>query len=140
MSERVLRGLIVAVAAVNLALGLWMALAPRSFFDAIADFGRYNSHDLRDISTWYLATGAALLLAAPRAGWRVPLLLFAAVQSSAHMVNHLIDVGDSEPSWVGPVDVLTLAAAAVLLGWIAWVARGHAACGRETVARPPTTR
>ena len=104
-----------------------MALKPRSFFDAIADFGAYNSHDLRDISTWYLAIGLALVLAATRPAWRVPLLVFAGFQSASHADNHLIDVGDSEPSWVGPVDFATLAVATAVLAALAWLARGRPA-------------
>jgi hypothetical protein len=51
MTDATLRRLLAVVAAVNLGLGLWIAVAPRSFYDAIGNFGAFNAHDLRDIST-----------------------------------------------------------------------------------------
>jgi hypothetical protein len=38
-------------------------------------------------------------------------------------VNHLIDVGDADPSWVGPLDVALLGATALVLSVLLWRAR-----------------
>lgn len=46
----------------------------------------------------------------------VPVLAFAAIQYGLHSINHLIDVGDADPGWLGPFNLISLLAfAAVLL-------------------------
>ena len=103
----------------SLALGAWMALAPGSFFDRVGPFGERNDHYTRDNSTWSLAVGAALLIAARRPSWRVPILFVVVAQALLHLVNHLIDIGDADPGWLGPFDAISIAVlgllAAVLL-------------------------
>ena len=42
---------VAALAAYELAFGLWMLLAPRSFYDAVGPFGPYNRHYVLDTST-----------------------------------------------------------------------------------------
>ena len=100
---------VLALGLVQLGLGLWMAAAPESFFDAIGGFGPFNDHYVRDVSTFYLALGAGLVVAWRRPAWRVPVLAVAALQYAFHVVNHVVDVGDAEPGWVGPVDAIALA-------------------------------
>ena len=106
---------VAALAATQLALGLWMAVSPRSFFDAIGPFGAYNDHYVRDVATWYLAFGAALAVAVRRQSWRAPLLGLAVLQYGLHTVNHLVDIGDADPGWVGVFDAVTLGLTTVLL-------------------------
>ena len=106
---------VAALAATQLALGLWMAVSPRSFFDAIGPFGGYNDHYVRDVATWYLAFGAALAVAVRRPSWRAPLLGLAVLQYGLHTVNHLVDIGDADPGWVGVFDAVTLGLTTVLL-------------------------
>lgn len=101
-----------------LALGFWQAVAPGPFYDAVGPFGSRNDHYTRDVATWSLALGAALLLAGRRPSWRVPVLAVATLQSALHAVNHLIDIGDADPGWVGPFD---FAALAVVTGVLAWL-------------------
>jgi hypothetical protein len=110
---RFVAGATLALGLVQLGLGVWMLVAPRSFFDAIGGFGAFNEHYVRDVSTWYLALGAALLVAWRRPSWRMPVLWLAVLQYLLHVVNHLVDVGNAEPSWVGPIDVLALTLGAV---------------------------
>ena len=106
---------VAALAATQLAIGLWMAVSPRSFFDAIGPFGAYNDHYVRDVATWYLAFGAALAVAVRRPSWRAPLLGLAVLQYGLHTVNHLVDIGDADPGWVGVFDAVTLGLTTVLL-------------------------
>jgi peptidoglycan/LPS O-acetylase OafA/YrhL len=109
MAERTLTTLIVVLAVADLGLGVWMAVWPGSFFRTIGGFGVRTDHYIRDSATWSLALGLALLASVRRRSWRVPLLFLAALQAVLHVANHIADVGNSAPAWVGPVDVVLLA-------------------------------
>jgi hypothetical protein len=98
----------------QLGLGALMAVAPGTFFDAVADFGTRNDHFLRDMATFYLALGVVLLVAVDRPAWRAPVLALGALQYGLHALNHLLDIADADPGWVGPFDFLSLAVVAGL--------------------------
>src|SRR4051794_35456726 len=106
---------LLAIAAVQLVTGLWLAIAPGAFYDTIADFGPRNEHDLRDMAAFYLASAVVLGVAVNRPSWRAPALALVGLQFGLHAVNHLLDVGDADPSWVGWFDLLSLAAGTVLI-------------------------
>jgi uncharacterized membrane protein len=106
---------VAALAAYELAFGLWMLLAPRSFYDTVGPFGPYNSHYVLDTATWQLAFGVALAVAVRRAAWRAPLLFFAVVQFGLHALNHILDAGEADPRWVGVFDAVSLSLTTVLL-------------------------
>jgi hypothetical protein len=74
-----------------------------------------SDHLLRDLSTVSLALGMAALLAATRPTWRVPVLAITLFQFTLHTLNHLLDLGHAEPSWLGPANVLALGLATVAL-------------------------
>jgi hypothetical protein len=107
-----------AVGATSLLLGVLMVATPGDFFDRIGPFGTRNSHYIRDVATWQLAFGAALVVAVRRPGWRVALLAFGLLQTGLHTVNHLIDVGKADPGWVGPADAIALAALTAAFAWL----------------------
>jgi hypothetical protein len=111
-----LRGGIVALAAVQLTQGLLLLLAPGAFYDAVANFGPENHHDLRDMAAFYLASAAVLAVAAGRPAWRAPALALVGLQFALHALNHLLDVGTAEPGWIGPFDAVSLAAGALVIG------------------------
>jgi peptidoglycan/LPS O-acetylase OafA/YrhL len=111
--DRALKALILALVVVNLALAAWMALWPGSFSRTIGGFGVRNDHYVRDVATWSLALGLALLASLWRRSWRVPLLFMAALQAVLHLVNHVTDVGNADPGWIGPLDVVLLSVLAV---------------------------
>jgi hypothetical protein len=114
-----MRQALVLLAGVQLLLGAFLAIAPETFEDTIAPYGGgADSHFLRDIATFYLAVGAALLLAIRRRSWRVPVLFVVALQYAVHTVNHLIDIGDTDPSWIGPFNFVSLLLLTVLTGWV----------------------
>ncbi len=98
-------------------LGLWMVLAPRSFFDSIGGFGAYNPHYMRDVATFELAIGLVALLAIRRPSWWPATLAVAAVQFGLHAVNHIADAGRAEELAAGIFDAVSLTAVALLLGW-----------------------
>jgi hypothetical protein len=112
------RALLIAFAVVQLVIGLLLWLAPGFFFEEIGPYGVRNDHYMGDLATWYLASGAAVLVAVPRSAWRVPVLFLVAVQYALHSVNHLIDVGEADPGWLGPANLASLVLATVLLGWM----------------------
>ena len=51
----------------QLVLGLLLWLTPGFFFDEIGPYGPRNDHYMGDLATWYLALGAAALIALRRA-------------------------------------------------------------------------
>jgi hypothetical protein len=93
--------------------------APKTFYEEIGPFGPYNDHYVRDNATIYLALGIVLLVAVARERWQVPVLAFGALQYGLHVLNHLWDIDDADPTWVGPVDAIVLALIGVFLGWLA---------------------
>ena len=113
-----MRMAVLAVGALHLLSGLFMALAPRTFYDQLGTFPPFNAHYVRDLATWYVAFGVALLLAARRPAWQAPLLALVVVQYALHVVNHVLDVGDPRPEWKGPATVAALALLGAGLWWL----------------------
>ena len=96
------------LAAYELVIGLWMVVAPRSFFDQVAAFGVYPPHFIRDVASWQIALGVTLAVAVSRANWRAPLLAFAALQCGLHAINHWVDVKDASTTAIGLFDAISL--------------------------------
>jgi hypothetical protein len=113
-----MRPLFLVAGAYHLALGVLMTAAPRTFFDEIGAYPPYNDHYLRDTATFYLALGAVLIIAAARRSWQIPLLVFAVVQYALHVVNHVWDVSDTEPAWLGPANLASLVLVTAALWWL----------------------
>jgi hypothetical protein len=40
------------------------------------------------------------------------------LQYALHSVNHLIDVGEADPGWLGPANLVSIVLATLLLGWM----------------------
>jgi hypothetical protein len=138
VTESSFRAVLVVLAASQLGLAVWMAVSPGSFFDAIAGFGTQNDHYIRDVAVFYLAIGVGLAVAAIRPSWRFPVLAISATWYLAHAVNHLVDIGESDPDWVGPVDfVAILATGLVLLGLAVLAARGDMEASASRPGPPP---
>ncbi|MBA3261480.1 MAG: hypothetical protein H0T69_03195 [Thermoleophilaceae bacterium] len=121
-----MRILLLVFAVTQLVLGALLWLTPGFFFDDIGPYGVRNDHYMGDLATWYLALGGVALVAVSRPGWRLPVLVLAFVQYALHSVNHLIDVGDADPEWLGPVNLVSLVLTSVLLGWMLNAAREQA--------------
>jgi hypothetical protein len=113
-----MRILLIVFALTQLVLGLLLWLAPGFFYDEIGPFGARNDHYMADVATFYIALGAVSLVAVRRVSWRVPVLTLALVQYALHALNHLIDIGESDPGWIGPADFASLTLGAVLVGWM----------------------
>jgi hypothetical protein len=113
-----MRILLLVFAVAQLVLGALLWLTPGFFFDEIGPYGVRNDHYLGDLATWYLALGAVALVSVRRVAWRLPVLVLAFAQYALHSLNHLIDVGDAHPEWLGPANLTSLLLTCVLLGWM----------------------
>ena len=96
-------------AAVSLVLGLIEVVAPGAFFENVGPFGARNDHYIRDGATFELANAVLLAVALARPSWRVPALAFTAVRYGLHTLNHVADIDEADPSWLGPADAIALA-------------------------------
>ena len=105
--------------AISLALGLFMAIAPGTFTDKVAPFGGgADAHFVRDLATFQIAVGTGLVLAIRRASWRIPVLFVSFFQGVLHTINHLFDIGDTDPGWLGPFDFFSLLLLTLITGWV----------------------
>ena len=122
-AARPLRAGLILFGVTQLALGLWMAIDPSSFFEYVGGFGTQNDHYIRDASTFNVALGVVALVAAQRPRWRVPVLGFAVIQFALHAINHVVDADEARLSTSGWGDVASLAVGVVLLaGLLRWSA------------------
>jgi UPF0716 family protein affecting phage T7 exclusion len=113
-----MRALLSAFAAVQVLIGAGLWLTPGFFHDEIGPYGVRNDHYMGDLATWYLALGAAAFVAVRRSRWRVPVLALAFIQYALHSINHLIDVGEADPGWLGPANLVSIVLVTLLLGWM----------------------
>ncbi len=120
----------------EIAIGVAQGAAPHAFYTAIGPFGPYNAHYARDVATFELAIGVALLIAIARPSWRVPVLGVAALQFGLHSLNHLLDIGAAHPAWTGYFDFASLTLATVALILLMRVAAGE----RDLPAAQPGRR
>ena len=116
--ERAVKALLIVFAVVQIILGLLLWIAPGFFFDEIGPYGVRNDHYMGDLATWYLALGGVALASVNRVSWRVPVLVLAFAQYALHSFNHLLDVGEAHPSWLGPANLISLVLATALLAWM----------------------
>ena len=112
--------------AYELALAIFMTVAPGTFHSAIGPFGSTNDHYLRDLATYNAALGAGAVIAVRRAAWRIPVLALAVIQFALHSVNHLVDIDKADPTWVGYFDFFALALTTGLLVGLLALARANA--------------
>ena len=110
---------LVIFALYNLALGLFMVVAPGPFFELIGPFGERNDHYTRDTATFSLALGVATAVAVRMRRWRTPVLAVLAVEFVLHAANHLVDIDAAREEVVGWVDFALLALGAVIAIYLA---------------------
>jgi hypothetical protein len=113
-----MRILLIVFAVTQILLGLLLWVTPGFFYDEIGPFDSRNDHYMGDLATFYLALGAVGLIAVRRESWRLPVLTLAVIAYALHSLNHLIDVGDADPSWLGPADLAAVLLSTLLLGWM----------------------
>lgn len=86
-----------------------MFVDPAGFIDGVGGFGAVNEHLVRDLSTWTVVYGAALLFSVWRPSWRVPVLSIGVAQGVLHVINHVSDAGLAEPAWKGAANTVAFA-------------------------------
>src|SRR6202040_222928 len=72
-------------------LGVFMFVAPGTFFDTLGNFGARNDHYIFDNATFEFPLGLMMLAAARWSSWRVPALAFATLHWGLHALSHAID-------------------------------------------------
>jgi hypothetical protein len=122
ISEGAMKAVLVVLGALNVATGALALLAPDTFFDQVGRYGVENSHYVGDVGAFVLAFGIAVLVAARRPSWRVPVLGLGAVWYGLHAVNHLFDVGEARSDERGMLDTGYIAVGAALFAYLAWAA------------------
>jgi hypothetical protein len=118
MHRLALRPLLALLGLYHLLLGVAMVAAPQTFFDDVATYGAFNDHYIRDVASFYLALGVVMLVAVAKVSWQTPLLAFATLQYALHLLNHLWDVSDTDPGWLGPANAAALALIGAVLLWL----------------------
>lgn len=120
-------GIILLVfAGLSIVLGLAMAFVPGTFFEEVAPYEPRSDHFIRDLATYSLASGGVFAVAAYVPSWRLPVLAFAALQYLLHAVNHLVDIGDTDPASLGVIAFVYITIGAVVLGVLLSRTRGGA--------------
>lgn len=102
----------------ELVVALFMAIGPHAFYEDVGPFGVVNDHYIRDLATYNGAIGVALAVSIRRRSWRVPVLALTTIQYALHSVNHVVDIANAHPRYLGYVNFFMLAIATVLLAWL----------------------
>ena len=99
-------------------IAVFMAVAPGGFHSEVAPFGDLNVHYIRDTATFTLPVIIGLWIAADRRSWRRPVFAIVAIQNGAHLINHLLDLTETNQVWLGYANAVALAALEVALLWM----------------------
>jgi hypothetical protein len=119
ISERAMRAVLVVLGALQVASGALALIAPGTFFDEVGRYGVENSHYVGDVGAFVLAFGVAVLVAARRPSWRVPVLALGAIWYGLHAINHAFDVGEARSDARGTVDTVYIGIGALLYAYLA---------------------
>ena len=130
-----MRAVLVVLGLVQAASGALALVAPDTFYDEIGHYGVENSHYVGDVGAFVLAFGVAVLVAAQRPAWRVPVLVLGALWYGLHAINHVFDVGEARSDARGIFDTVYIALGGVFFAYLAWVATRLQAPGASTDRR-----
>ncbi len=84
-----------------LATAAWMGLDPGGFYESVATFGPQSDHFVRDLATYTAPLGVALIVAAWRTSWRLPVLVLGLLQNGLHVVSHVVDLDTASTTALG---------------------------------------
>ena len=101
----------------SLVAGIYLFVAPHSFYDQFATFPPYNRHLMHDVGAFQIGIGATLLLALRWTDASFVALAGAGAGASVHFVAHVIDHNlggeTSQTAMFGVLAVLLLLATAL---------------------------
>ena len=96
-------------------LGLFMFVAPGTFFDTVGSFGARNDHYIFDNATFEFPLGLMMLAAVRWPRWRVPALAFGTLHWGLHALSHIIDPHHAAGESIGWLEAAGLVVATVFL-------------------------
>ena len=96
-------------------LGLFMVIAPGTFFDTLGSFGVRNDHYIFDNASFELPLGLMMLAALRWPSWRVPALSFGTLHWALHALSHIIDPHHAAGESVGWLEAAGLVATTAFL-------------------------
>jgi hypothetical protein len=96
-------------------IGLFMIVAPGTFYDTLGNFGVRNDHYIFDVAAFELPLGLMLLAAVRWPSWRVPALAFATLHWGLHALSHIVDPHHAAGDWIGWLEAVGLVAATAIL-------------------------
>jgi hypothetical protein len=96
-------------------IGLFMIVAPGTFYDTLGNFGVRNDHYIFDVAAFELPLGLMLLAAVRWPSWRVPALAFATLHWGLHALSHIVDPHHAAGDWIGWLEATGLVAATAIL-------------------------
>ena len=106
---------LIVFGAYSVLLGLFMFVAPATFFDTLGSFGARNDHYIFDNATFEFPLGLMMLAAVRWSSWRVPALAFATAHWGLHALSHTIDPHHAAGESIGWLEAGGLLMATVLL-------------------------
>lgn len=83
------------------ATAAWMGFDPGGFYESVATFGPQSDHFVRDLATYTAPLGVALIVAAWRASWRIPVLVLGLLQNGLHVASHVVDLDTAATTALG---------------------------------------
>ena len=107
--------ILIVFGAYSAALGLFMFVAPGTFFDTLGSFGVRNDHYIFDNASFEFPLGLMMLAAVRWQSWRVPALAFATVHWGLHALSHIIDPHHAAGESVGWLEAAGLVVTTVIL-------------------------
>ncbi len=140
ISERAMRAVLIVLGVVQVASGALALVAPGTFYDEVGRYGVENQHYVGDVGAFVLAFGIAVLVAAQRPAWRVPVLALGAVWYGLHAINHVFDVGDARSDARGIADTIYIGLGGLLYAYLAWAAAKVQAPGATNPNREGDSR
>jgi predicted anti-sigma-YlaC factor YlaD len=96
-------------------IGLFMIVAPGTFYDTLGNFGVRNDHYIFDVAAFELPLGLMLLAAARWPSWRVPALAFATLHWGLHALSHIVDPHHGAGDWIGWLEAAGLVLSTAIL-------------------------
>jgi hypothetical protein len=99
----------------SMLVGLFMFVAPGTFFDTLGNFGAPNDHYIFDNASFEFPLGLMMLAAVRWPSWRVPALAFATLHWGLHALSHIIDPHHAAGDSIGWLEAAGLVVATVWL-------------------------